>query len=48
MLQDVRRGAHTEIDAICGAVAQAGDEVGVPTPVNATMWKLVAALKANA
>lgn len=48
MLQDVRRGAPTEIDAICGAVAQAGEETGVPTSVNATMWKLVAALKASA
>jgi len=48
MLQDVRRGAHTEIDAICGAVVQAGEDVGVPTPVNVTMWKLVTALKASA
>ncbi len=44
MLQDVRRGAATEIDAICGAVVQAGAEVGVPALVNATMWKLVSAL----
>jgi len=43
MLQDVRRGARTEIDAICGAVVSAGREVGVLTPVNDTMWKLVAA-----
>lgn len=48
MLQDARRGAHTEIDAICGAIVQAGAEAGVPTPVNATMWRLVAALGANA
>lgn len=44
MLQDVRRGAPTEIDAICGAVVRAGRETGVPTPVNETMWKLVKAL----
>jgi 2-dehydropantoate 2-reductase len=47
MLQDARRGALTEIDAICGAIVQAGEDAGVPTPVNATMWKLVAALRAN-
>jgi 2-dehydropantoate 2-reductase len=46
MLQDARRGALTEIDAICGAIVQAGEDAGVPTPVNAVMWKLVAALKA--
>lgn len=44
MLQDVRRGAPTEIDAINGAVVEAGREIGVPTPVNEVMWKLVAAL----
>lgn len=43
MLQDVLRGAPTEIDAICGAVVRAGHEVDVPTPVNAAMWHLVKA-----
>jgi 2-dehydropantoate 2-reductase len=44
MFQDIQRGAPTEIDAICGAVVQAGEEVGVPTPVNLTLWQLVKAL----
>jgi 2-dehydropantoate 2-reductase len=44
MLQDVLRGAPTEIDAICGAIVQAGEEAGVPTPVNLTLWQLVRAL----
>jgi 2-dehydropantoate 2-reductase len=44
MLQDVLRGAPTEIDAICGAVVQAGERVKVPTPVNYTLWRLVKAL----
>lgn len=44
MLQDVRRGAPTEIDAICGAVARLGDEKGVTVPVNRVMWKLVAGM----
>lgn len=47
MLQDVRRGAPTEIDAINGAVVVAGHEVGVPTPVNEIIWKLVTALRGN-
>ncbi len=44
MLQDVKRGARTEIDAICGVVARAAQAHGVPAPVNWTMWRLVEAL----
>lgn len=44
MFQDVRRGAPTEIDAICGAVARAGARHGVPTPVNRVCWQLVQAI----
>lgn len=44
MFQDVRRGAPTEIDAICGAVAMAGKKHGVPTPVNKVCWQLVRAM----
>lgn len=45
MLQDVERGAPTEIDAICGAVARAARELGVPAPVNEAMWRLIHALR---
>lgn len=41
MLQDVDRGAPTEIDAICGAVVRAGGETGIPTPLNTRLWQLV-------
>jgi 2-dehydropantoate 2-reductase len=44
MLQDIQRRAPTEIDAICGAIVQAGDEVSVPVPVNRTVLHLVKAL----
>jgi 2-dehydropantoate 2-reductase len=44
MFQDVKRGALTEIDAICGAVVRAGEECGVSVPVNWTMWHLISAL----
>ena len=43
MFQDIRRGAPTEIDAICGAVVREGVRVGVATPVNETMWRLIKA-----
>ncbi|MBS1250180.1 MAG: 2-dehydropantoate 2-reductase [Chloroflexi bacterium] len=43
MLQDVTRGAPTEIDAICGAVVRAGQAANVPTPVNRTLLNLVQA-----
>jgi 2-dehydropantoate 2-reductase len=41
MLQDVLRGAPTEIDAISGAVADHGRRLGVPTPVNTELWRIV-------
>ncbi len=47
MLQDVKRGAPTEIDAICGATVRAGEERGVHSPVNWAMWQLVSAIRAS-
>ena len=44
MFQDVQRGAPTEIDAICGAVARHGEEHGVLTPYNRACWRLVQAM----
>jgi 2-dehydropantoate 2-reductase len=38
MLQDVQRGAPTEIDAICGAIVQAGEKTGVQTPINRDLF----------
>lgn len=43
MLQDVQRGAPTEIDAICGAIVRAGERVGLAAPINRTLWQLVKA-----
>jgi 2-dehydropantoate 2-reductase len=43
MLQDIERGAPTEIDAICGAVVRAGEEFGIESPANQRMWDLVRA-----
>jgi hypothetical protein len=44
MLQDVLRGAPTEVDAINGAVVRMGEQKGVPTPVNRAICSLVKAL----
>jgi len=41
MLQDIDRGAPTEIDALCGAIVSEGRRLGVPTPVNAALWQEV-------
>jgi 2-dehydropantoate 2-reductase len=41
MLQDVLRGSPTEIDAISGAVANYGRQIGIPTPINDELWRRV-------
>lgn len=38
---DIQRGKRTEIDSLNGYVARLGAELGVPTPVNHTLWALV-------
>jgi 2-dehydropantoate 2-reductase len=44
MLQDVRRGAATEIDAINGAVVKLATSLSVDVPANRVVWSLVKAL----
>lgn len=41
MLQDIKAGRHTEVDAINGAIVEAAQRVGVSAPVMETLWKLV-------
>ena len=41
MLQDLARGAVTEIDALNGAVAAEGRRLGVPVPENEALWQQV-------
>jgi 2-dehydropantoate 2-reductase len=41
MLQDLERGRRTEIEAINGCIWRYGREAGIPTPVNATMTRLI-------
>lgn len=41
MLQDVEAGRPTEVDFMNGAIVRWGEKVGVPTPLNRTLWALV-------
>jgi 2-dehydropantoate 2-reductase len=41
MLQDLERGRPTEIDAINGWVARRGDALGIPTPTNTMLTRLI-------
>jgi len=43
--QDISRGRPTEIDSLNGFVARRGKQLGVPTPVNATLHALVKMLE---
>jgi len=45
MLQDVRKGRPTEIDAINGAVVREGQRLSIPTPVNSELTEAVKALE---
>jgi 2-dehydropantoate 2-reductase len=47
MLQDVLRGAPTECDAINGAVVGEGMRLGIATPVNEVLWRLMRAAVQN-
>ena len=43
--QDIARGRRTEIDSLNGYVARRGKELGIPTPINATLHALVRVLE---
>jgi len=45
--QDMARGKRTEIDSLNGYVARLGADLGVPTPVNHTLYTLVKLQEAN-
>lgn len=41
MLQDIKAGRRTEVDAINGAIVRAAQQAGVAVPVTETLWRLV-------
>jgi len=45
--QDMARGKRTEIDSLNGYIARLGAELGVPVPVNHTLYTLVKLQEAN-
>ncbi|MHB1468321.1 MAG: ketopantoate reductase family protein, partial [Solirubrobacteraceae bacterium] len=47
MAADVLHRRRTEIDAFCGEIARLGEEHGVPTPVNRTIWQQVRMIEAT-
>lgn len=47
MLQDVEKGRPTEIDYMNGYVVKKGAELGIPTPLNAEMVRLVKEVEAG-
>ena len=47
MLQDVEKGRPTEIDFMNGYVVKRGAEVGIPTPLNAEIVRLVKEVEAG-
>lgn len=48
MAQDIAQGKRTEVDAFNGYGVRRGRELGVPTPVNATLYALVKLLEESA
>jgi 2-dehydropantoate 2-reductase len=45
MLQDVLAKRQTEVDFMNGAIVQWGEKIGVPTPLNRTLWALIKGLE---
>ncbi len=41
MLQDVKAGRRTEVDAINGAIVEAAEAAGIAAPIMETLWRLV-------
>jgi len=47
MLQDIEKGKRCEVDALNGVVCNAGREVGVPTPMNDMVVKVIHRIEAG-
>ncbi len=45
MLQDVLAKRQTEVDFMNGAIADWGEKMGVPTPLNRAVWQLIKGLE---
>lgn len=47
MLEDVLARQPTEVDWIAGALVHEGERLGVPTPLNAALWRLIKGREAS-
>jgi len=47
MLQDIRNGKKTEIDALSGEIARRAEKHGIPAPNTHAVWRLVRALESR-
>ncbi len=45
MLQDIMAGRKTEVNHLCGAIVDAGESVGVPTPRNEMLHALICGIE---
>jgi 2-dehydropantoate 2-reductase len=45
MLQDIRAKRKTEVDFMNGAIADLGEKLGVPEPLNRAVWSLIKGLE---
>ncbi|MGC0773157.1 MAG: 2-dehydropantoate 2-reductase [Candidatus Acidiferrum sp.] len=45
MLQDILAKRQTEVDFMNGAIADLGEKIGVPTPLNRALWQLTKGLE---
>src|SRR5882757_727532 len=45
MLQDILAKRQTEVDFMNGAIADSGEKLGVPTPLNRALWQLTKGLE---
>ena len=45
MLQDIIAKRQTEVDFMNGAIVKQGEKIGVPVPLNRTMWELIKGLE---
>lgn len=45
MLQDILAKRPTEVDFMNGAIADCGEKIGVPTPLNRALWQLTKGLE---
>ena len=47
MLQDVEAGRNTEVEMFAGKVIELGRQLGIPTPVNESLFRMIRKIENN-